>query len=330
MVTWSEIQQAMTHGVLVAIQAGWDRRAVHKFVDDTYKKISGVSLEEALPMIQQNIYGLHLVGSPIYEKLFQRSTYTPSQKLALLFKQLGAELDEHGMLQLRGNHQLDAQMPPHAPFLQELAVVVQKAYPQGLVAAKNQEKAKMVHQLRMYLDRNNIYYIRTQFKYAGISDEEALRNYVYHRGPQGLGRKKLKRAPARLHNKYLKGSSYQQQRLNKKRLTPNFHSEFILDKSGAFISQWDILEERWTGEIISDPDYYLRKQPKNYEEKLMNGESFNYANRNDQQHDLLDGNPPGRFDHELRKQVKTKWLSPTPEMYDYKQDRKAKVDDYSK
>ncbi len=35
---------------------------------------------------------------------------------------------------------------------------------------------------------------------------------------------------------------------------------------------------------------------KDYESKLLNGESFNYADRNNRKHDLLDGTPPGRFD----------------------------------
>ena len=37
---------------------------------------------------------------------------------------------------------------------------VQKAYPLGLLGSFNQEKAKKIHQLRMYIDRQNITYIR--------------------------------------------------------------------------------------------------------------------------------------------------------------------------
>ncbi len=87
----------------------------------------------------------------------------------------------------------------------------------------------LIHQLRMYIDRQNIMYIRDFFK----------ERYVFAAKPQGMGGRKLKKSSARLHNKYLEGASYSL--INKKRLTPNFHSEFILNEEGTFVTQWDVL-----------------------------------------------------------------------------------------
>ena len=100
--------------------------------------------------------------------------------------------------------------------------------------------------------------------------------------------------------------------INKKRLTPNFHSEFILNEEGTFVTQWDVLVEDWRGRLISNPAYYQAAKNNEYQEKVLNGESFNYANRNNRTHELLDSSPPGRFDHQLRKQPKRLVKSPYP------------------
>ena len=104
----------------------------------------------------------------------------------------------------------------------------------------------------MYIDRQNITYIRF-FKQEGDTDEQALKRYVSSTKPQGMGGRKLK-SSARLHNKYPEGASYSL--INKKRLTPNFHSEFILNEEGTFVTQWDVLVEDWRGRLISNPAYY--------------------------------------------------------------------------
>ncbi|MEN2262633.1 DUF3114 domain-containing protein, partial [Enterococcus faecalis] len=85
----------------------------------------------------------------------------------------------------------------------------------------NQDKAKKIHQLRMYFDGENITYMRDFFKHEGDSDEQALKRYVFAAKPQGMGGRKLKKSSARLHNKYPEGASYSL--INNKRVTPNFH-----------------------------------------------------------------------------------------------------------
>ncbi len=108
----------------------------------------------------------------------------------------------------------------------------------------------------MYIDRQNIQYIRTYFKQSNMTDEAALRQYVFTAVPKGLGGKKLKREPARLHNKYLKGTPNLNQALNKKRLSLSFSFGIYSQSAWPVCFPMDVLVERWNGTIISDPAYY--------------------------------------------------------------------------
>ena len=324
---WQELQQAMSAGVEAAIDAGWDRQAVYGLVESAIKDTRFLPLEQAKTAVTELFSEVEEVGSSAYERLFRFSAYRPQEKLSLLLWQLGAVLDQHGMLQLVGPYRFSKTIAPHATFWHLLAKTVQKAYPLGLLGSFNQEKAKKIHQLRMYIDRQNITYIRDFFKQEGDTDEQALKRYVFAAKPQGMGGRKLKKSSARLHNKYPEGASYSL--INKKRLTPNFHSEFILNEEGTFVTQWDVLVEDWRGRLISNPAYYQAAKNNEYQEKVLNGESFNYANRNNRTHELLDSSPPGRFDHQLRKTAKKGWLSPRIQEYDYRRERQIKCDHYS-
>lgn len=263
-----------------------------------------------------------------------------------------AWLDEHGMLQLEEGA-LGELRAPHDPFWQDLAREIQETY--GYTGFPEDEKGKKLHQLRMYIDRNHIFYIRKKFgKYsdqvesAKRTDEEALRAYVQ----EELAGEKLLREPARFHNRYPKktGESYRTAvagRENKKRLTPDFHGEFILDPQGWFVSQWNVLVTDEKGHIISDVSYYQKKQDFLTSDgkqadwtwasaQIANTESFNYANRNDLMHARLDIWPPEQMDSELRMTARKQWLTPSKKkrlfgsgknVFDYSSDV---GDDYSR
>lgn len=62
------------------------------------------------------------------------------------------------------------------------------------MGALTKRKRKKIHQLRMYIDRQNIMYIRDFFKQEGDADEQALKRYVFAAKPQGMGGRKLKKA----------------------------------------------------------------------------------------------------------------------------------------
>ncbi|MBL1226923.1 DUF3114 domain-containing protein [Enterococcus sp. BWR-S5] len=252
---------------------------------------------------------LQCVGSRAYERLFDASedgAFTEEQakkRLHLLVLHLGAELDENEMLQLNGPYAFDETLSPHARFWQTLAKTMQAAYP-------NKNLSDPIHhQLRMYIDRQNIQYIRSKFKTAERTDEQALAAYVSAPSPLGRSGKRMEREPARYHNKMIIGETYGSRVLgneNKKR-TVHFHSEFILNRRGDFVSQWNVLEkDKASGKYHSDLSYYQTRfgeQSLYFEEQLMNGESFNYAEKNDKVHKRLDVRPPGKLDHNLRKTI---------------------------
>lgn len=241
-----------------------------------------------------------------------------------LIHKMGGFIDENGMLQLKNGFYAGEKVPPHSKVFLRIADSVEKGYGEtGLceLGGLSEVESRMIHQFRMYIDRHNIVYIRKNFKKAGMTDEEALKAYVQAAVEEGgLGGRKMLREPARFHNKYPAGSSYrsyQRGHENKKRLTPDFHSEFIIDRRGNFVSQWNVLEEDEQGKVISDIRYYRQKYleqgEKMWEEaqrQIMDTESFNYASRNDDVHQRLDILPPKKFDSELRRQIAREWKSP--------------------
>lgn len=99
---WQELQQAMSAGVEAAIDAGWDRQAVYGLVESAIKDTRFLPLEQAKTAVTELFSEVEEVGSSAYERLFRFSAYRPQEKLSLLLWQLGAVLDQHGMLQLVG------------------------------------------------------------------------------------------------------------------------------------------------------------------------------------------------------------------------------------
>lgn len=242
-------------------------------------------------------------------------------------KNLGGYIDRYHMLQWKDGGEYQDQ-PPHSSLYHWFADAVAEKYGEkGL--AEFGEEGRMIHLFRMYIDEQNILYVRRHFRKAGMTDEEALSAYVETAKEQGgLGGEKLLREPARYHNKYPKGSSYrryQKGKENKKRLTPDFHSEFILDRSGCFVSQWNILERNRNGLVISNPAYYRHSE--DVQRQIMDTESFNYASANDALHKRLDIQPPKTLDTDLRRLVLKGWKRPSKRAYDYASD---KGDGYSR
>lgn len=274
-------------------------------------------------ILQRNWQALHQVGSALYQVLFAAygdQTAQPvinNQRLNLVLTHLGAQLDAHAFLQLTAHdYQFDPELAPDAPFLATFAQSVQRAFAGRILTDQR------IHQLRMYFDRQNLRYIRRYFQQSGETDEQALRRFVQKRQAT-QPHYWLRREPARLHNKY-RHNQQPSTPWNRKRLTPDFHSEFILAPSGTFISQWQVLKVKADGLIDSNPAHYHLDDWTS--QQLLNGESFNYANRNNRQHAYLDSKPPLQNDHALRKAAFKGWRSPTKQQY---QPDDKQIDDYS-
>lgn len=306
------------------VEDGWDKSAIEEYFKAVNVDTRNLTAAEAMAKVAQKYSDTLLFGSDLYTKMYEACNYSDQGKIDMVLKQLGAKIDENGALQLTGSHKIFEKMPPHAEFLNTWAKTVQKAY-----SGKELDDAR-VHQLRMYIDRNNLNYVQTKYG-EGVSDEEALKRYALAE----LQGEKMIAEKGRLHNKYLKSEGYSSGNENHKRTSPDFHSEFILDSNGKFVSQWNVLDVDSNGKVITDRDYYDKKYPtaeeqRNFENQIMNGESYNYANKKDKIHNDLDVSPPPHYDYDLRKDIKKNWTSPKDKREYNWEEVDSKDDGYSK
>lgn len=288
-------------------QSNWDLsslRAYAKFIGDR---------PLTAQQYQQNNQALHQIGSALYTRLYraygqQTTNRTINwQKANLVLDQLQARIDKYQFLQLRSlDFRIDPKMPPDAPFLTIFAQSVQLAFHQQPLTDQR------LHQFRLYLDRQNEFYIRRFWQKVGQTDEQALAQFVAYR-QQAQPQYWLRREPARFHNKYRIDQETPRIFPNRKRLTPDFHSEWLIDDNGRFISQWLVLKQSAEGLVVSNPADY-RLTVAQYRQ-FLNGASFNYADQNDRIHRQLDSWPPKHYDHLIRQQMLKGWRSPTKETY---------------
>ena len=295
---------------------GWDNRAVSLLVEEVAKRYLQSSPAQTLDeVIQQGIKETELVGSTLYEKMLKKTKLTAKEKISLVLRQMGAEIDQNGMLQLSGTHTFDVKMAPHGKFLHYFSKQVQRAY------GYERLDDKCLHQFRIYIDEHNIRYIRVYFKLPRMTDEQALQLYVKTtRQAGGLGGRRLIAERGRFHNK--SKANMPRSSENRKRLCPNFHGEFIIDDEGAFVSQWNVLHRDSEHRVISDWAYYQRVYQANidyFEEQIINGESFNYASWNGKKHRYLDVFPTRRLDYPIRRKIAKKWRSPGLKEYRWRQ-----------
>lgn len=312
----------------------WDIEAVKTYESIMRKMVEAwwfLSFEELELLMGKQLEEAREIGSGVYNQLFMACRLRPIEKVGIPIKQLGGYIDANGMLQLgRIKYETDSQrrvifmrkkkgeygfcsgMFPGSTFTVQYASQIQKSY------GKRGIDNRSIHQFRMYLDLHNITYVRRKYRAKGMTDEEALEQFVQDK----LKGKKLLREGARLHNKYPVGCSYTDFRKgleNKKRLTPDYHSEFIIDREGRFVSQWNMFEVDEDGRIQSSLEYYKNKysgSPKEwrkFQEQIMDTESFNYASASgkDKMHAVLDVAPPKEYDTDIRKSIGCKWKSPS-------------------
>lgn len=289
---------------------GWDFTAIKAFNHYLISQLTVQFPDSPAEQIASLLADSRKIGSATYHILFKNSSYPATEKITLLLDQLGAEIDTHGMLQLTGPFMIDPNMPPHSLFIESFCQVVQIAYFERTLDSKK------IHQLRMYFDHQNIHYIRRVF--PAKTDADSLRKYIATPFPKGLNQQPLLRERARFHNKVPKGMdfvSYQKESPNIKRLTPNFHSEFILDKHGRFVSQWNVLKTA-NGRVVSNPKAY--QWTESFEQQLLNTESLNYGKKNNAEHKRLDSIPPIYYDHDLRNIASKNWVSPSQGDYSFR------------
>ncbi|MEX2784343.1 DUF3114 domain-containing protein [Streptococcus sp. H49] len=231
-----------------------------------------------------------LIGDQKFLAFWQKSSINLTQKSArLLLKELlqlaamPAELsgdikETEGLLSSFD----DALTPDHA-FWQDLSSVVQRAFPKETLSHSDDELAHQIHQFRYAISAYQAQWVRRHFP-AG-TDRESLLSYLRPKRMKRFWRRHFDfnlGESSRLHNKLPRNTKEVTLPVNLK-IVMGFHTEFILDSQGNFANELDPQKVTLNG--------------------LVNGASFNYADRNDHRHRELDVFPVKVHDPLFRRQV---------------------------
>ena len=335
--------RAVRHTLSALFHEGWDEPAVTEVLKVIEARADGVTLDEYDTIYNEVTTAARRVGSDLYTAMFEACALPAAEKALLPIYQMDGYIDENGMLQLPGAladessrgesgddaasgaanlYRFDPGMAPDGRFLGVYAQTVVKGFPHGLSLelakdpAKNTDSAKlsdpeelaeamrMVHQFRMYIDRQNLAWVRAHYK---ASPTDLARLLAYDKDLQTAGNQGLYFGePSRYHNKLHLAEVFFRQ-INDKIETGDRHSEFIVDTdTGMFVSQWDVLEisaDRLRVQLPADIERDAAAQ-----RQLLNSESFNYATG--PKHILFDVLPASAqasksLDFDLKQQLKS-------------------------
>ena len=315
--------RAVRHTLSALFHEGWDEPAVTEVLKVIEARADGVTLDEYDAIYNEVTTAARRVGSDLYTAMFEACALPAAEKALLPIYQMDGYIDENGMLQLPGAlYRFDSGMAPDGRFLGIYAQTVVKGFPHGLSLelakdpAKNTDSAKlsdreeladamrMVHQFRMYIDRQNLAWVRANYPDAPT---DLARLLAYDKDLQTAGNQGLYFGePSRYHNKLHLAEVFFRQ-INDKIETGDRHSEFIVDTdTGMFVSQWDVLEisaDRLRVQLPADIERDAAAQ-----RQLLNSESFNYATG--PKHILFDVLPASAqasksLDFDLKQQLKS-------------------------
>lgn len=331
-------------------QDGWQSQGIKSYFTLVSDEAQRVTDSQALLNRQKEFrQESRLVGSTVYERMYAAlEGYTEAQlqeKAQLPIRQLGGYIDENGMLQLSGPFSISPNLSPDSRFLESYAATVKQAYPRGLLPAvygfddpssNAYQTIKGIHQFRMYLDRQNIFYIRAN--YQGETDYDKLLAFEKEAIQRcGKGGYLNYSSNSKFHNRTSQERPFDGQH-NDKIKSHNGLSEFIVRvKVGSFATQWDNLRTvdnhsffiREAGRVIGLRQQLVNSNPNAYELKGLNGkeivdtESFNYSARDnrkigDLSHSLLDVEPANAglgLEHDVKILAKQTWKTQTVDSY---------------
>ena len=323
------IQSLLYQGEELTKEYGWDKSAVLAYMEAVNTKFNlfgangyeaqNVMEDEYLQEIERIYESARQIGSDVYTYMFEESKISPKKKALLVIEQMGGYMDNNGMLQFGEGDRFAPEMAPHSAFLEDYAECVRKAY------KKKNLDSEVIHQFRMYIDKQNIEYVRGY--YEGKTDYERLKAYA-----KNFNMKLYYGEPSRHHNKTEKEEKFKEQRYDKI-LTPNKLSEFIIDtETGSFVTEWDVLKKTKSNQVQSKPATYKNIE-KSEKKKVVNSESFNYApaDYNDAHYrlDVLPATPADSrkktyLDNNFKRSLKKIWKS--PERVQYKEKYKSPKD----
>lgn len=299
---------------------GWDDAAVKNYINQVKSSTAKLQTGQEFYNKRDELYAqTKEVGSDVYTGMYVASKMSSREKLELVLKHLGAEVDEHNFMHLTSaTHKFSDKMPPHGDFLMYFRKDVILTFKDKSLKEDKSGLGQQIHLFRYYLDRQAIYYIRNN--YEGASDYEKLLAYGEE---QGLTFDYT--TGANYHNRYDKDTDVFRRPYNMKVQVPQENTfdqendfnnarmvEFIVNlETGEFETQWDAYDKHKlpNGRYDSNPEHYTHDEL----HEIANTESFNYGpskGNNDavtgiyaDQHNRLDVTQPA--DSELRQKAKS-------------------------
>lgn len=271
-------------------KSGWSDKAIRKAF---LKPLIRLSNEE-IPIFTNNFTAEAVVfaSASFYQLLRAESLNLTQDKAQRLLERImenlvfPVELDHSHLPDLL--EKIDCNCPPHHPFWRYFAGLVDRAFPEQLLA-ENGTLNRQVHQLRYLISYQQASWVRQHYG-QGKTDWQALVAYL-----ASLPRWSYRlRESARLHNKQGFGLSRAEILPINLKVLIGFHSEFILAQDGRLALILDEIPSK---------------------NGVVNGASFNYASANNKRHAQLDMAPVGPHDPAFRKKmIRSKartYLSPT-------------------
>lgn len=264
---------------------GWADASIQAFVAYANKHVQkdlGKDGNKIAKVVKEYYNQSQSVGSSVFLAMWNADTLADSEmsggetahaqaKLATLMKVARMPNDLNGSVaQTKGLlKKFDKGLAPDNNFWDNLAKTTQTAFPNGIASElDNVALGRLVHQYRYVISAQQMQYVRDTYKGDGESDRDALIKYLKHSGTYTLTES------ARLHQKLNKdGNPPAGFSGTNIKIVQNFHTEFILDGHGNLINE-------------IDPEH----EPNDNENGVVNGASFNYANKNDSMHRALDVN----------------------------------------
>ena len=263
---------------------GWDDAAVKNYINQVKSSTAKLQTGQEFYNKRDELYAqTKEVGSDVYTGMYVASKMSSREKLELVLKHLGAEVDEHNFMHLTSaTHKFSDKMPPHGDFLMYFRKDVILTFKDKSLKEDKSGLGQQIHLFRYYLDRQAIYYIRNN--YEGASDYEKLLAYGEE---QGLTFDYT--TGANYHNRYDKDTDVFRRPYNMKVQVPQENTfdqendfnnarmvEFIVNlETGEFETQWDAYDKHKlpNGRYDSNPEHYT------YDElhEIANTESFNYG-----------------------------------------------------
>lgn len=161
---------------------GWDDAAVKNYINQVKSSTAKLQTGQEFYNKRDELYAqTKEVGSDVYTGMYVASKMSSREKLELVLKHLGAEVDEHNFMHLTSaTHKFSDKMPPHGDFLMYFRKDVILTFKDKSLKEDKSGLGQQIHLFRYYLDRQAIYYIRNN--YEGASDYEKLLAYGEEQG----------------------------------------------------------------------------------------------------------------------------------------------------